>query len=103
MEKQKFVLNELRALAYDLNKLIETETMHWEELYRKQAEQRMAEAENKPYPGCLLMSYDPNHLRGELEYFLSRLRSVEEYLFPDTTDIAATTKFLKELTRKLTS
>jgi polyhydroxyalkanoate synthesis regulator phasin len=101
VNKHQLVLNELRALSYDLNKLIEEETAHWEEMYKKAEERRMATIEGKLGP--LAMPHDPNHLREELEYFLSRLRSVEEYLFSDVTDIAATTKFLKELTRKLTS
>jgi hypothetical protein len=101
MNKQEFVLNELRSIACDMSKLVENETENSELRQRQQA------AKTVSLPGGRISHlgemYDPNNLREELEYLLARLRSVNNYLFGDRTDLVATTKFLAELSRKLTS
>jgi hypothetical protein len=110
VNKQQFVLNELSALASDMAEMVKRELENQREAIRfaeKIAEKRREEAEKQPLKDQITLRmvatpYDPQHLREELGYFMDRLRSVHDYLFSDSTDIASTTRFLSELAHKLT-
>jgi hypothetical protein len=104
LNKQQFVLNELGAIASDMAELVkrELEDCQAQERAREDAQKEAHRLSLGPLP-LRGLPYYPDHLKGELEFFLARLRSVDDYLSAQHTDLASNVKFLSELARKLTS
>ena len=75
MNKQEFILNELRAIANDITDLVDSELEHIDEQAKRRVEARI-----NPQGPMIGIPYDPNHLKPELNYFRSRLESIATYL-----------------------
>jgi len=102
VNKQQFVLNELGVLASDMTETVRTELQNLQEAEERREEARLKAGEHT-YIGTLPLPYNSNHLKEEMDYFMDRLRAVNDYLFADRSDVASTTRFLSELARKLTT
>ena len=77
MNKQQFVLNELRAVANDITDLVDTELDQID-----QETQRLEKARKEQPEGDLppVRMRDPSGLKNELAYIMSRLECVKDYL-----------------------
>lgn len=74
MRKSELILNELAALAHDINEVVEREqdeNTAWMKTVQE------AQKKNQPLPGRIA---DPKPLQAELAYFVGRLNSVRSYL-----------------------
>lgn len=80
MKREQFILSELRALGSDISALVEHEVDKMET--EKRYIERMTE-ESKKLRGVPVMTataYEPNRLKPEVNYFLSRLHTIVSYL-----------------------
>jgi hypothetical protein len=77
VKKQEFVLNELGSLGDDIRALVDDRLKQIDE--EKKSAKAWVESHDKGAP-MIASSYNPNLLKPELRFFISRLNGVMAYL-----------------------